>query len=183
MTTTSIRHEQARLSFLAVLAVAALGCATNQPLSTQIDDAAITAKIESKLAADPETNPFEIDVDTQDGIVRLSGNVETEAGRREAEKIARETAGVRSVVNDIDIGDPTLGENITDAWILTKIKAKFTADPEINPLNIDIDVVEGVVTLSGKVEDSETRSEAERLARNTKGVKSVRNRIEIEHEG
>lgn len=61
------------------------------------DDAAITAKIKTKLAADPEINPFTIDVDTVNGQVTLNGVVKTEAQKAEAIKHARQTRGVTEV--------------------------------------------------------------------------------------
>ena len=156
------------------------GCATNRSASDQVDDAWITSKVESKLAADPEVNNFEIDVDTQDGVVRLSGNVEQEKARQEAEKLARSTEGVVAVKNEIEIGDPSFKENVTDAWIVTKIKAKLSASGDVNPFNVDVDAVEGVVTLSGIVEKEEAKRVAEQLARDTQGVKEVRNQIKVE---
>lgn len=155
------------------------GCATRSHDRTQIDDAAVTAKIKAKLAADPEVNPFEIDVDTTDGVVRLSGMVEDRGDRDEAVRIARNTDGVIRVVDDLKIGDPTLGEVISDQWIETKVKSKLAADPEVNPFNVDVDVVDGVVTLTGEVEDRKTRDEAVKLARNTKGVRRVESRLRV----
>jgi hyperosmotically inducible protein len=86
------------------------------------------------------------------------------------------------VNNEIQIGDPTFKENVTDAWIVTKIKAKLSASGDVNPFNIDVDAVEGVVTLSGIVKKEEAKSEAERIARDTQGVKEVRNQIKVEAE-
>lgn len=71
------------------------------------------------------------------------------------------------------------GQQARDAAITTKVKAKLSADPEINPFNIDVDTVNGVVTLSGAVRTEQTRMEAERLARNTGDVRDVVNRIEV----
>jgi osmotically-inducible protein OsmY len=164
---------------IGVLSLAAWGCMSTRSPGKQVDDAWITSKVESKLAADPDVNNFEIDVDTNDGTVRLSGMVESAAGREEAERIARSTEGVRGVVNEIKIGDPTLAENVTDAWILTKIKSKLVADPQVSAFNIDVDVLEGKVTLSGEVAKAVAKSEAEKLARATRGVKSVDNKIEV----
>jgi hyperosmotically inducible protein len=67
------------------------------------DDAALTAKIKAKLVADPETSSsaVHLDVDTNSGVVTLHGEVASEAIRAEAEKHARQTAGVRRVVNRI----------------------------------------------------------------------------------
>jgi hypothetical protein len=72
------------------------------------------------------------------------------------------------------------GEQIDDNWILTKVKSKLTGDGDINPFNIDVDVLDGVVTLSGKVKKEEAKEGAERHAESTKGVKQVINKIEVE---
>jgi len=169
----------AALAALVVLTIGAVGCASTRPPGNQFDDAVLTSKVQTKIAADPGLNPFEIHVDTLNRVVRLSGNVETDVDREAAERLPRGTEGVVDVRNDIGLGDPTLGENVTDAWIVTKIKAKLTADPQINPFNIDVDASEGRVTLSGTVAKQEARDEAERHARDTKGVKSVTNLITV----
>jgi hyperosmotically inducible protein len=162
-----------------VLAAVAAGCATNRPLAEQVDDSAVTAKVKAKIAADPEINPFNIDVDTQEGVVRLSGTVDDAATRREAVKLASQTDGVRRVVNEIEVGEKTVGETLDDAAITAKIKAKITADGDLNPFNIDVDTQNGVVTLSGVVKDESHRQQAIAIARGTDGVREVRNRLEI----
>jgi osmotically-inducible protein OsmY len=159
--------------------LALVACSTSRPIDRQAGDAMITSTIESKLAANPQTNNFEIDVDALDGEVRLSGLVETEAERNEAERLAKNTDGVKSVDNQIELGDQTVGEVVDDAWILTKVKSKLAADPEVNAFNIDVDVTDGSVTLSGVVRSDRARSEAERIAEATQGVTSVENRIEV----
>ncbi|MBZ0113467.1 MAG: BON domain-containing protein [Thermoanaerobaculia bacterium] len=168
------------ITLLALGAVVVLGaCASTQPASEQLSDSAITAKVEAKLAADPEVNPFEIDVDTNEGVVRLSGSVEEPGDRSEAVKLATNTQGVKRVINDITIGDSTMSEHLDDAAITMKVKTKLAADPEINPFNIDVDCKDGVVTLSGRVAKIEASREAEKLARNTTGVRQVKNLVEV----
>ena len=66
------------------------------------EDLAITAKVKAKLAADPEVSALAIDVDTRDHVVTLSGDV-PEAQRAEAEKLARDTEGVRAVINMLGV--------------------------------------------------------------------------------
>ena len=161
------------------LAVLAGACSSTEPAGMQIDDAAITAKVKAKLVADPEVNPFEIDVDTQDGVVRLSGIVDEAGQASEAAKLARETAGVRSVVNDIQVGSKTLGESLDDSVIVARVKAKITADVDINPFDVDVDAEKGVVTLSGRVATEAQKEKAGRLARETDGVRRVVNRIQV----
>jgi hyperosmotically inducible protein len=162
----------------AVLAVAA-GCSMNRSMSAQADDAATTASVKSRLVADPEVSSYEIDVDSTDGVVRLSGLVETEAERAAAERVARATDGVRSVKNEIRLGDPTLTESVEDSAILVKVKSKLAADPDVNALDIDVDVSRGVVTLSGDVSAETQVEEAVRIARSTEGVRSVNNKLDV----
>lgn len=172
-----------RIAALPVLAVAlafVAACSSNQPFGEQIDDATITATVKTKLAADPEVNPFRINVDVEAGVVRLSGVVEKDTTRYEAEKLARHTRGVREVINDIQVGKKTIASRWDDTTIATKVKSKLTADPEINPFNITVEVQDGVVTLFGKVKSANHRDEAEKLALNTQGVVRVKNLLELE---
>ena len=170
------------LPILLTLLLFGVACSSTRTTSEQWDDATITSKIEAKLAADPEVSAAAVDVDTQDGIVRLSGTVKTAVARREAVDLAQRTSGVRGVINDIEIGERTLGDRIDDTWITSKINAKLTADPQINPFNIDVDTKDGVVTLRGKVATKVAKREAEQLARDTKGVVRVNNMVEVDHD-
>ena len=94
------------LLVLAVVAVTSLvACSSTTTAGTQVDDAAITAAVKSKLAADGDINPFNIDVDTNEGVVTLQGRVEKAEARAEAEELARTTDGVKRVINLIKVGD------------------------------------------------------------------------------
>ena len=91
--------------FTLALVLALGACSSNKTPGTQVDDAAITAAVKSKLAADGDINPFNIDVDTNEGVVTLQGRVEKEEARTKAEQLARETDGVRRVINLVKVGD------------------------------------------------------------------------------
>jgi hyperosmotically inducible protein len=82
-------------------------CSSTQPVGEQMSDAGITSKIKAKYVADPEINPFNISVETEEGVVYLTGRVKTQASKDEAEQLARDTDGVRQVVNNIQVGDRT----------------------------------------------------------------------------
>jgi hyperosmotically inducible protein len=175
------KHRNLLLATATLLAlVLPLACASNRSNRQELTDRGITSKVTAKLTADPEVNPFKIDVDTLDGIVTLRGEVQHESVRAEAEKLALATSGVHSVVNRIEIVAPG-GEThpVSDAWITTKIKTKLAADPQLNPFNIDVDTVHGIVTLSGRVANPAARDGVEKLARDTQGVKSVRNELQV----
>ena len=91
--------------FTLALVLALGACKSTSTPGTQVDDAAITASVKAKLAADGDINPFNIDVDTNEGVVTLQGRVEKEEARTKAEQLARETDGVRRVINLVKVGD------------------------------------------------------------------------------
>ena len=68
---------------------------------------------------------------------------------------------------------------MTDDTITDQVRLKLTSDPDVKGGALQVDVKQGVVTLSGAVELPKQRDKAERLARKVKGVKSVVNKIEI----
>jgi hyperosmotically inducible protein len=169
------------LMFGALMLLLTFGCSSTQTVGEEIDDATITTKIEAKLTGDPDVSAFNVDVDTNDGVVRLSGEVEKAEAKAEAEKLARDTEGVRRVINDITVGEGRgAGDRLSDTEITTKIKAKITGDGDLSPFNINVDTKEGVVTLRGTVKSMESKQEAERIARETSGVKSVENMLQVE---
>jgi hyperosmotically inducible periplasmic protein len=74
---------------------------------------------------------------------------------------------------------PVVEEALDDATITAKVKANLIADPEVRALDIDVDTVDGRVTLQGKVANESLRAEAEKLARITPGVRQVLNLIQV----
>jgi len=69
-----------------------------------MSDTAITAKVKSALLADRSTSGFAIQVETNKGVVQLSGFVDSEAEKERAAEIARGIEGVTEVKNDIRVG-------------------------------------------------------------------------------
>lgn len=70
-----------------------------------ISDAAITAKVKSKLLANSEVSGLKVNVDTKDKVVTLKGEVENDAKRDLVYYITRNTDGVRSVNNRLSLND------------------------------------------------------------------------------
>jgi hyperosmotically inducible protein len=68
---------------------------------------------------------------------------------------------------------------MTDDTITDQVRLKLTSDPDVKGGALQVDVKQGVVTLSGAVEMPKQRDKAEKIARKVKGVKSVVNKIEI----
>ena len=68
-----------------------------------IDDAAVTAKVKAALVEDPVTKAMQIDVDTREGTVQLTGNVSSESEKDRATEVARGIDGVRSIENNLTV--------------------------------------------------------------------------------
>ncbi len=73
----------------------------------------------------------------------------------------------------------TIGQSLEDAWVHTKVVAKLISDSRTPERKINVDVVDGGVTLRGEVDTPEGKTEAERLAKETDGVKSVKNELKV----
>lgn len=81
--------------------------------------------------------------------------------------------------NDMDRTDPMMDgpdseQPGTDTWITTKVKSSLLADSDVSGLDIDVETVNGVVTLSGQVDQQMQIDEATRIAREIQGVTDVR---------
>jgi osmotically-inducible protein OsmY len=155
----------------------------------QIDDGDIADRIEAKYYRDENVGSNDIDVDASGGIVTLSGTVDTEAERRRAVMLARRTAGVKDVIDELKVEsrvatsgksgkDSDLGGKIEDAWITTKIQSKFFVDDEVDG-DIDVTTNKGVVTLTGEANNPAARQQAEVIVRETDGVTRVVNRLRV----
>jgi osmotically-inducible protein OsmY len=169
--------------------------ATNRDANgAEIEDAWLTAQIQAKYFVDDAVKGRQIDVDTQDGVVTLRGEVDTAAERRQAVAIARNTEGVRSVTDQLQVratdvgptdttkGDtqaPTSAQPIEDGWITTKVQSQFFLDGDIKGRDIDVDTRDGVVTLKGSVDTAAEKQMAETIARETEGVTRVVNELTV----
>ena len=172
-----------KLSLIAISAALVISLAGCERRSAS--DTTITTAVKNRLAAEPTTSAAKIDVDTSNGVVTLSGKVPTAAERSEAERIARNTQGVRQVVNNISTeggeGGPGAtpggaGGTSNDTLILTSIKSKYLANGIIGT---NVDVNNGEVTITGEVDNPQEKAKAEQIARQTSGVKSVKNQLTI----
>lgn len=156
-------------------------CATTQPVMQQSGDTAVSARVGSRLIADPDVQRFDIDVDTIAGVVYLRGKVDTQTAKTSAERIARSTDGVQNVVNELKVDATTKGDATDgDVGIKTRVGRALAGDDDVRRVNIDVDVIDGVVTLSGVVHNEAEREQAASIAGQTEGVLGVKNELTVE---
>ena len=171
-----------RRSLLSILGAVALvvGCSQS--------DAGITTNVKSKLIADDMVKARELNVDTKDRVVTLTGTVESPAEETRAVEIARNTKGVSDVVNNISIASrgepgaaPTSGGAATsDAGITTEVRAELLADRDVAGLDIDVDTRDRVVTLSGTVHNAAEKARAIQLANKVDNVARVEDKLIVQ---
>lgn len=161
-----------------------LGCANTNGriIGRGMNDQSLGMAVGTQLLNDPEIDRFRIDVDARNGTVVLRGEVSSEEQKREAERIARQTQGVQRVINELQVSNERdKGTNaFEDAWITTMVSGKISRDPGVSSNMVEIDVNDGVVTLSGTVDTPRAKREAEDLAESVDGVIAVNNQLVTE---
>jgi osmotically-inducible protein OsmY len=76
-------------------------------------------------------------------------------------------------------GQETAGNYVDDTSITTAIKAKFVEDKTVDAAAIKVETLNGTVQLSGFAKSQAEKQQAENIARNTKGVRSVENKLTV----
>lgn len=158
-------------------------------------DAWIDGKAEATLLFNGNLDSFDINTDVKNGNVVLTGKVENSVDKKLAEELVANIDGVTSVDNKLTIvsdkdmeGDmsddmeDTVDEGtseLTDAKIATVIKTRLLMDTDISGFDIDVDVENGVVTLTGDVDSDAERDLAVEIAKNASDVKDVESNLRV----
>jgi osmotically-inducible protein OsmY len=153
--------------------------AGENPVGRAVDDSTITTRINHEMLKDDIVKARQIDVDTIGGHVTLTGVVATRQESTRAAQIARSVPAVKSVTNNIQIGERSFGNFWSDNVLGNKIKAKLIAEPEVRSMNIDVDVYLGVVTLTGVVSSKYQKDRAIEISRRTDGIVKVIDNLKV----
>ena len=136
------------------------------------DDATITTGVKAKIAADSPALANAVSVTTVEGVVTLTGAVDSDAIKAKVEQDAKSVAGVKSVVNSLTVKPPiTFSEDsaIKNTVMANLAKYKITG--------VTVDVVNGEVTLKGTIERA--RLQDAMKAANDAKPKKVNNQMTI----
>lgn len=174
----------------------------------KLEDVWLATKIHGEFVGDRDIKARDVKVSANDGVVTLKGRVLNESEHQLALTLAKNTDGVKQVVDDLDIevagpppvravnaGTPgaaaTTGTTAStpstpspvaasdDARMTTSIQSKYFMDDRIKSRHINVSANAGVVTLNGEIADDTERAEALLLARTTEGVKRVEDNLTI----
>ncbi|HEV7576797.1 MAG TPA: BON domain-containing protein [Caldimonas sp.] len=141
-------------------------------------DTDIQAEVIAELKWEPRVQAPEIGVAVKDGVVTLTGWVDSYTKRWAAEEAAHRVRGVKAVANDTEVR-LGVGSERTDAEIAAAAVRALQWDALLVPEQIEVTVSKGWVTLKGTVEWEYKKQEAERVVRNLAGVKGVSNLIDV----
>jgi osmotically-inducible protein OsmY len=141
---------------------------------TSAEDALRQAVV-SELSADPAVRGIEIGVAVEDGVVTLTGHVESLQARVAAERAVKRVEGVRSLANDLLVkqrGERTDTDIAREA--LHRLRNNVSVPPEVQAV-----VSDGCITLDGTVTWMYQRVAAENAVRHLRGVKNISNDITL----
>ena len=141
-------------------------------------DAQIQQDVLAELRWDARVQPNEVGVTVKDGVVTLTGWLDSYTKKWAAEQAARRVRGVKAVANDIEVRLPGSSER-TDADIAAAAVRALEWDVMVPADKVKVTVSKGWVTLEGEVEWQYQREAAERDVRSLIGVKGVSNLIKV----
>jgi osmotically-inducible protein OsmY len=145
------------------------------------EDATTTSRVRTALLLSKHVSPYDIKVETTQAEVTLDGQVPSEQIKAVAGAIALDTSGVKAVHNNLGINPSTarnpetegLGERVADLEIKTLVSEDLSKNADLAGKQIATDVKNRTVTLSGTVETSAQKNQAEQIAWQVTGVQGV----------
>ena len=137
-------------------------------------DEAIQADVLEELQWDSRAQPNEIGVAVKDGVVTLTGWVDSYLKKIAAEEAAHRVRGVRAVANDIEVRLPGSAER-TDTDLVAAVLNALRWDAAIPADKVDVTVSQGWVTLKGEVDHGFQKRAALRTICRLSGVKGITN--------
>ena len=145
--------------------------ATATATETRTDEQ-IQQEVLAELKYEPRVTPNEIGVIVKNGVVTLTGWVDSYTKRWAAEEAAHRVRGVKAVANDIEVRLPGSSER-TDADIAAAAIRALQVDAVLPVDKIDVTVSKGWVTLKGEVEWQYQKEDAERIQVEVQGSKVI----------
>jgi len=155
-----------------------MGAAEERGFEASVDDAKIKADITSSYVDNGFTLFNEVTITVTEGRVVLTGSVEKTETRVDAVKLAWQSAGVRQVIDEIQVTKEAGFASATqDAWIANKLRTRLMFDGDVKNINYTVDVVNGVVYLMGIAQDKAELDRVIATARDISDVKKVVNHV------
>ena len=141
-------------------------------------DLQLKSDVADELAWDPSINATNIGVAVKDGVVTLSGHLDTFAEKHAAERAVRRVAGVRGIALDLDV-KLAPGHQRSDSEIAQAATAALHLNSLVPDGKVKVEVEDGWITLTGEVDWRYQFASAEQCIRPLTGVRGLFNQITI----
>lgn len=145
---------------------------------TAAASAELAQQIEGSLRNDPDLRDNHIEVRVKNDVATLKGVVDSDVERARAVRLAA-VGGIKVVDDQLEVRSATVGQEVTDASVTTKVKTQLVANTTLRHADIGVTTNNGVVTLRGAVASDDVRRLAVDLARHTGGVKRVDDELSV----
>ena len=161
-------------AILGVGTAAVAASTTEKGLSTSVSDSVIQAKLSDSFIQTSQSLFLNVETSVNNGSVLLTGKLKTQDEKITATRLSWEIKGVREVINEIQLsGTSSLKSSAKDLAASAQLRAALIRDPEISSLNFSIDVVNGIVYLSGVAETEQERERVVAHAQELRFAKQV----------
>jgi osmotically-inducible protein OsmY len=154
-----------------------IGCSFAWSEETELDDEDINMAVFTEILFDEAVSPHLLNIHTSDGIVTLSGSVDNILDRDRVISIAQSIKGVRAVVDKMEVK----AVQRSDRQLREDVKEALLKDPATDSYELGVQVIEGIVTLSGTVDSYAEWHLCSQVAKSVLGVKGIRNVIDVEY--
>ncbi|MFH2058070.1 MAG: BON domain-containing protein [Pseudomonadota bacterium] len=148
-------------------------------IGTIFDDSVISSTVKSRMISDDFVKARYIDVDVLNGVVYLIGVIESASQKRMAADIARGVEGVRKVENQLVVGKTSAGQILDDSILTSKIKTELLKTADIRSNNVDVDTVNGVVTLTGIVSSYNEKNKILYIVQKISNDRSIKDNLSV----
>jgi len=152
---------------------------------TDQSDAWITMKVKTALAFHKHVSAVGTDVNTEKGVVTLTGMADSDARKQLTGEYAKDVEGVTEVRNKLVVSKPahppkaTIGEKVDDASITAQIKTTLLFRKSTHALATKVHTKNGMVTLHGEARNAAERDLVGKIADDIHGVTMVHNKMTV----
>ena len=155
-------------------ATTGVAIAEERSVGDAVDDLTIRAELNHLFFRDNVELYRDVSFSVVEGRVLLKGTVSTPENRIHALRIAWRAAGVREVINEIQVTDDSgILDYARDTWISAQLKAKLLVDGDVRSINYSVETVNGTVFLLGIAQDETELARVTEHARDIEDVKRV----------
>lgn len=180
-----MKRTTCSLIIAAALTTASMSANAENDWKDTANDAWIDGKAETTLLFNGNLNSFDINTDVTEGVVTLTGKVDTDVDKALAEELVESLDGVKDVENMLTVmsneksDTAEIMQTLRDSKVETVVKTRLLFESEVSGTDIEVEVKEGVVMLNGQVDSDAERDLAIAIAKNTDDVKNVVDNLTI----